>query len=507
MNWRRWNWVSDAMLPAAMAVQRTCWLWLWLELIRRWLAPAYHRALLPAWAILGLSLGGVALARWALSSARPLTRARVEVTTAGLGVILLITWWQFYHGRYSLWDVRWMGLLGTELTHWRAMTSALYITLFTAVYLWLRGLLDGRAPPIHDNVWGAFTTGFMALVLLVVVALTDRRGLPRGTETLTLIFFAVSMTALALSSLEMGRGMGMRRIGTRLQLSRHWLISMFSVILGLLAFGLILSTVLGPEDVVRAINWIAGIIDAIARAVYVVIAFISYLLYLILYPLLMALMPLVEWLAALLGMLIPFRELEQPELEDPLKNLPQRTVSLPEPARWAILALVMVAIGLAFAMALQRLYVETEDDVEEEREIILSRELIWLQWGRLWRRWLRWLRRARRSVLSPFLSLDGEMHTRRSIRAIYQALLAAARDRGRPRQRGQTPIEYQRSLEAALPNPHDALSAITDGYVQARYGLEPPTLEQVEKALQAWARIQSAWGVTNTEDAEDKRGK
>ncbi len=491
MNWKRWNWVSEAMLPATLAVQRTCWLWLWLEFARRWLAPSYHRALLPASLILGLSLTSMATARWTPAGTRVLSRARLQTTLIGFGAILLVLWWQFYRGRYPLWNMRWMGILGTDLTHWGAVTPPLFIALVIAIYLWLRGLLDGRMPPIHDNVWGAFTTGFIMLVILVVVAMADRRGLPTGAEHVIVLFFATSMAALALSSLEMGRGVGRRRIGARLQLSRHWLVSMLSIILGLLGIGLAISALIAPADVARVLGWIGGVVNAIGRVIYTVIAFLSYLLYLILYPLFVILIPLVEWLAALLGKMFSLDSLQELEAEE--LDAPEQLMTLSEPARWALLIVTVLVLGLIFAMALQRVRLETEEEIEEERDLILSRELLRTQWKALWHRWIQRLRGMRRTVLHPFLSLEDEIHTRRVIRAIYQALLATARDQGCPRRRGQTPIEYRRALARLLPGAQDALNAITDGYVHARYSPEPPTVEQMEGARRAWEEIQSTW--------------
>jgi len=158
----------------------------------------------------------------------------------------------------------------------------------------------------------------------------------------------------------------------------------------------------------------------------------------------------------------------------------------------ALLAVLLLAIGLLFARALRRLLAGEgeEGGVEEVRESILSRNLLRQQLARLWRDWLNWLRRRTQSVFNPFLSLEGEPPTRRAVRAVYQALLAAARERGLPRLRHQTPGEYRHGLEAELPTEGDALAVITEGYVQARYDAEPPDVEQAGRVLQAWEQLE-----------------
>ncbi len=103
-------------------------------------------------------------------------------------------------------------------------------------------------------------------------------------------------------------------------------------------------------------------------------------------------------------------------------------------------------------------------------------------------------------MLAPFLSLEGEPPTRRVIRALYQALLAAARERGHPRVRGQTPVEYQQMLRRRLPGSQEPLEVITREYMHARYGAHPPTEEQVERARQAWGYLQATLRARDEEE-------
>ena len=132
MSLNRWRWLNDVVLPLAMAILRLCWLWPWLTLFRRWLAPSYGRAFLAPELIVGLSLGGMALARWTLARRRSLAEARAWAAGVGLGVILLLLWWQFLQGQYPLWDLRWFARLGQMLAYWREEVPPAFIALLVA---------------------------------------------------------------------------------------------------------------------------------------------------------------------------------------------------------------------------------------------------------------------------------------------------------------------------------------------------------------------------------------
>ncbi len=500
MSWLRWRWPSDITLPLLLALLRLCWLWPWIQILHRWLAPSYKPALLSPWLIVGLSLGGTATARWALTRRRSLTEARVWVSSVGIGVIILLLWWQFARAQYPLWNLRWVIQLGQTLAHWGDEVPPPFIALLAAAYLWLRGVLDGRRPLMHEDVWGAFASGFLTLALLLLLGTVDPRGLPAGTERWMLAFFAVGMTALALSSLEIARRTGRLAAQVQLRLNRYWLISVFSVILGLLGLGLLLSAILTPDIVARALSWTSIILNAIGFVLYYVLLVVSYVFFLILTP-------LINWLHSLLGSTESPEPMELPDFQRQLEEIQRNSGTAIPPAvaetmRWlGVIGLILV-IGLAFALALRRFIGNGQEEVEETRELILSRDLLQEQLSALWQRWLQRFRRAPQAVLEPFLPLEGEPSTRRIIRALYQSLLATARERGHPRVRAQTPIEYQHMLSAKLPGSQAPLSTITREYIQARYGADPPTDEQVERVREAWERLQALLRAEQEEEPE-----
>ena len=124
--------------------------------------------------------------------------------------------------------------------------------------------------------------------------------------------------------------------------------------------------------------------------------------------------------------------------------------------------------------------------------MILSRALLARQLAETWRNLLRRARPASPAGMPDFLSLDGQPETRRLIRQVYQVFLGMMKTRGRPRQRGQTPAEYQRDVQAIAPAAHDAPGVVTDAYQQARYAAQEPSSATAATASRAWGEIEKS---------------
>lgn len=502
MSWKRWNWLDSGVLPLAVAVLGSCWLWPWLALLQRWVASSYEGTLLPLATVLGLLLGGAVVARWALALTS--IRARATVALIGLLVVFLMLWWRLYRAQYALWDLRWVGAWGNEMTTWtdwetRGVPAPVFMLLAMG-YLWLRGVLDGgRLSLMREHVWRTFVAGFIALALLLLVANLDGGGLPEGTGNLLWLFFATAMVALALTGLKAAGGLdnvvGAEEEGeAQPRFDRYWLGSVVSVIAGLLGLALMLSALIAPDvaaQVLRAV-WIV-----VRQGIFYLWFIISLAIYPIAYLLALALRPVLDRLAEFLGPDGLFG-LKLPEAPRPEELREGEAVgvfdSMPDELRWVALVVLILVIGLAFALALRRLLsgARTRNGIVETRETVLSRDLLQEQLTKLWQSLVDRLRRGSKAAVSPFLSLAGEISTRRVIRAIYQTLLTNAQERGLSRLRGQTPIEYRRELVKSWSTNREALDVITDGYVQARYASDPPSAEQAELASQAWASVQES---------------
>jgi hypothetical protein len=314
--------------------------------------------------------------------------------------------------------------------------------------------------------------------------------------------FAAGLSALALSSLELSRFTGFweTQKQPQMQLNRYWLVSVAFVIVGLLAIGLLLGALFSPATVASALSWVSVLLNWLGTL-------IGYLLQVLVYLLFLVLTPLYEWIRARLATAERPDPVQLPDFGSQFEQFgDQPAVQLSplavESFRWIGLAGLVIVILVVFALALRYFQKSSGDDVEETRETVFSRELLQEQLSSLWQSWLQ---RLPRSPHDPYLSLEGEAENRRTIRALYQALLTQTKSLGTPRLRTQTPIEYESYLSAIYPADKNAWRVMTDVYLAARYSLQAPSSEQVEQMRQAWGRVQAALAAPIPTEATPKQ--
>ena len=504
----RWNWLDDGLLPLLLALLRFCWLWSWLSFIRTIFTPSYAGPLLSPVLLIGVPMISLLLAR-AVTSQESQTeiakgtppagispRARLTVAGTGLLVILGALWWQLYQSDYALWNLTWLKALGLALIHGQQNELSPPVPmLFVLIYLWLRGMLDAVKVLGHDDVWAAFVSGLVLLVLSLLMMTATDIPVPIGAIYVIVLFFGVGMAALAFSSLKItigldrALGLGQRRISRTPALSRYWLISVFTTILVLLGLGLLIGFVLAPEQVASLLTLAGVVLSTLLRWIGLVVLAIGYVLFLIAYYIALLLQPLVKWLINLLGG-AQERRLQQPA--SPLTLLPNvanATATIPDVYRWIALAIFLLVVVVIFALVLRRLRAAPTEEFDEERESILSMDLLQDQLARLLQKLFGGLRTG--AAVHPFLSLLDESATRRIIRGAYQDLLAAATQLGQARPPGKTPHEYQEQLAGQLPEATALLATLTEQYDHARYAAESPTPEAADVAQQAWTQVQT----------------
>jgi hypothetical protein len=495
MAWHRWHWLDGGVLPLwivplLVVIVRLCWLWPWLALLRLWLTPAYRSPWLPIWAIPALGLGAMFVTRAALIQTASLRVARLWVAGIGVAAILCLLWWQFARGTYPLVDGRWLGWLAQTLTGWRTGPPPPFLALMVAAGIWLRGVLDGRRPLTRDDVWSIFATGFVLLALVILAGQSAPNALPPNTAGWMVALVAAGLSALAFSSLELARITGRHpaQKPAQLRLNRYWLASVAFVIAGVLAIGLALGAIFTPGTVARALGWTSLLLKWLA-------ALLGYVLLALAYVIFFLLTPLIEWLRSRLAESARLERLPVPDLARQLEQWRDQPVAplsplVAESIRWIGLAGLVAVILVIFALALRYFRTGSEEEVEETRETIFTRAMLQEQLAALWRSWWQRLQQPSRAGLSPYLSLAGEHENRAAIRACYQALLALANTLGHPRARTQTVAEFESHLATLCPEAGSALSAIGEEYVAARYGLNAPSSEQVDRMQKAWVHAQ-----------------
>jgi hypothetical protein len=181
-----------------------------------------------------------------------------------------------------------------------------------------------------------------------------------------------------------------------------------------------------------------------------------------------------------------------PVQQESMEDLTRETAGLP-PAFTVFLQVMLIigavaVIALLFYMAARRRRereMRHPDEVIETRETVLSMDLLQEQFQGL----LDGLRRRRRS---PFVDLEAGEERRRVVRELYQRLLQYGIRLAAPRLKYQTPTAYRPTLARLCPEESQSVEALTAVYVVARYGTDPPTIEQVKTAQDAYTRIESA---------------
>ena len=486
MNWKRWNWLDDIILPIALSVMRVCALWLWLVLMQRFLLPSYRGSLLSAWEMTAVLLASLFLTRWSARWLRPLIRARVLVAAAGLLTTFLLLWTQLYQPQVAFWDATWLRTWGQEMLFWQGELPLVYPLLFALIYLWLRGIIDGSRTLSHNDAVSAFIAGSLSLIFFLLFINLDTRPPPAQTSALIFIFFAMALLALSLSSLKRGRTHEtlLSTAVANLRLNRYWVSSAFTVIAVLLVVGLILSALIAPDSLQQILGWVG---QAVLELFLLLIKIISLILYPVLLLLSWLLTPAFRWLFSRQNPEISQFDEETRWQPDELSERVEPIIrQLPDEVRWLALGLAVLGIAVLFALILRRLRDDDDIEIRETREFIFSRALLRAQLAQLRPSWLN------KAVLSQlFLSLQGEVDTRRAIRAFYQKLLALAHQQGLSRPRAYTPVEYSQQLVQSFSHHAETLATMTHNYYQARYAEEPPTMTQVEETEKAWAQLQS----------------
>lgn len=539
MSFKRLNWIDDAILPLAVLGLRLCWLWPWLELLRRWITPHITTPFLPLWMLVLLGVGGYVSARRALGQETMTRNARAFVIGAGLVAVLIGVWLHQVGLGFAPWDPAGFNLLIRQATDWTFGPPPAFMGLVVGVGLWIAGVRDATPLSRHEQLWTTFTVGFVAFVLMLLVVQLDDRGMPPGTGAGIWLFFGVGMAALALSALEYA-GLGQDKDAGVPGISRYWIGSMLAVVGGILGIALILGLVLAPGTVAAVLGNLRFLLDWLGAILGIILIVIAYLIFLIIEP--------------LFNLLREYMELPEPEEDsvdtqslnemldafyaEPSSILPEAVAdSLP----WVALLLTVLALAIAVTIALRILRRTPEQSFVETRESVFSSDLLQEQLSSLWSRLMG---KEEADTTSPFLSLAGEEERRQRVRAIYQAFLAQMEQAGHPRAPQLTPAAYglrlqgsrlwrdvaarqasaktrdndkDRDKESDKETPTDsgsvdnaatpqaetekasaekaAIEVITTAYVQARYGDTAPSPQEVEAAEQAWARLQAALNI------------
>lgn len=475
----RLDWTRLLMVLSTAAMEAS-WVYVLLYVLTVRPVPELSEPVLDAFAVLGLLLAGVLLAavqEW-LGLRGRFSRAFL------IGLAVCTALWVAKGGatdRYGLFDGEswgsWLRSL-TNIDHPLFLRHA--IGAVAGILLLWRGAVLQRLEmetPARSFRIGLVVSAFFILIGSLFLLDIESAG-PSLVRAISAFFF---FGLLAVAAAQLRRG----RAGTGQAPGARWFIVLLPTVAGILAIGILITSLFSPQ----LGEFLQGAWEHLVSGVLWLLT-----------PLIVAVYAVGQLVAGLFSKSRPAEiSPEQPGVVRP--SLPGSPPTEAAPRTlinplWGyiltglVIALVVVAIGYTIWILLSRS--RFEDEEGEERESLWA----WEEVGHSLQEWLQRFRRpADRTSLRDLLDRLQGPPTTVAIRRLYIRLLLLALERGIERRAGQTPHEYLRDLQQAMPRtaPHQA--TLTEAYVFARYDPHPASPDLVRRAETAWEQIalQAAW--------------
>jgi hypothetical protein len=354
-------------------------------------------------------------------------------------------------------------------------------------YLWLT-----RPSAIRDRQEGLkFLVDFVlwgGVLLLIASAVFHSAASAKALAVPILLYFALGIALLGQGRFSVSYA-GWQSQGIAIQpgIARRWLVWVVVFLVGVALAALLLPTYFS----VGPLRAFLGILSML----YSVLSFLlALLLFLIMLP---------------LAFLAPSLERPAPpplELIPPItpgagsgSEAPVWLEMLGSALFWAVVLAIVAYAGYRFWKdRVAGTVVEGTERTWSERFRAWLRAL----WARLrgWREEVQ-VRLARRSAgqeekrpiavgLSRFF-FPGRLAPRELVRYFYLSATRRAAQAGQPREPGQTPYEYQASLERQFPELEPDLEGLTEAFVKARYSRHSVQKEDAEAVKPLWQRVKA----------------
>lgn len=405
-------------------------------------------------------------------------RSRQQVILVGvLFLIYFLSIRALFYQPLSLFDWHWLGqffrsVADSETGEWRRNFGWFALVVF----VWWRGLRLIGKPFTLAGAGRRLRIGGLLLAPFVVWLGMGR--LPWSAVPFILLFFAASLTAVALARVE---EIEKTETGRSVSLNPKWLLSIALAALLLILTTTLLTFIISGETMLTISGWF----DPLWRALYAGSIVVLNTIFNLLEPPLQLLSLFIEFLMELLRPILSnIPEVTPAAVESAATPLPELTEIAErqignETGFKLINILLMVAIVLAVTLALARVYRQAQfaaQTSESATKTAVSPLPSRQNFGR------RLLNR---------LGLLRGWRTAASIRHIYQNMCRAAAVSGYPRANADTPFEYLTTLFKAWPENQADTQLITDAYVKIRYGELPESAEELDTIRQAWKRLEA----------------
>lgn len=464
-----WPWLADLLLPVLVATVETA-------------------AIAPLLALLGAFVGAVwAPALWLIGlgaywSTRAFAARGLDVGAArALSLLLwLVATAAWLAARFGVGALG--GLFDAALHHPDTTGGPLLATILLSLLAWRRGLTYGsstdpfEADALRWVLRVAF--GLLAATVLVAALIPTADGARALASARAAVPLGVvgGLLAVAAGQLEDARQQARRQHG-RAPGRGAWFAFAGGAALLVLLVGVLVGGVFGHEvwrllyaPVVLGLRGLGTVV----ADVLVGIAFVLY--FIIVYPFI--------WLVMLLaGHAKPGqKQPAQPPVKPPDFSQFQKPVAgNPPPELQIALGAIVAVVAVAVLLAALRRYrgARRDDDSEEQRESLWSRDLLLDQLRNAFRR-----RQATKAAAGMVALTDSPA----SVREAFLYLSVLAEREGAGRRDAESASDFARRLDALWPDAAEPVDDLTARYLRVRYGERPDAPER-EPARAAWRRI------------------
>jgi hypothetical protein len=461
-NVKRLSLASDLLVPVGLAAMDV----LWLYAIALTIATIDPGVAAPSFRLVLALPAGAAIAM-RVCTMLPWRFPWNRLVLLPVSALAIACWLHLFFAPAAGWS--WDGLMtgsfwlvGPHETRW-----VVFVSWLAGMLLWIRGLWIGLRTPSVAEASGSFLVGIVAFIALLVFVSLDARtatgALAGDLNHLTVVFFAVSLAALALvhghwSSFAAGQ---------RHSLSPAWLLASAVPVGGILLIGLAVTEgltsvgqwILQGVYSVALVLWRAVLVlwSALVWATYWVNCFLHWI---------SSLFSGNEYVADEKGAQ-PFTS--TPDFSSPLSADYLKITAL-HPAIVVggivgALTVILIYLVLRFAPKTER-----PEQANDERMSQWSWTLFMAQLSDLW---FALFGRMFSKAVSLEASRSGapdEEAELAEIRRLYVRMLHWAAETGQARRSSQTPAEFARNLGLIRPVAASDIEAITAPYADARYG-------------------------------------
>jgi hypothetical protein len=380
-------------------------------------------------------------------------------------------------------SLAWLPETGAALVNFhQGMTPPLFLTLLI-FFLWLRASGFSGKELNFFGVGVSFRLGMLLTLLGGGILAVRHPALTTGSVWVLALYMGAGLLAVALARSDEKASAAAGSPGSPLPWDR---LAQLLVIIGSLVGGALwLAHLYTPAQILATLGLFDWLWQFLARIGNFVMVALFLLLQGIVFGIYWLLQPFLEhlsFLATLADALENFQFVDESLMEEQVAVTPWRYAGLLQMIlRVVILLGVLGVLAFLIYVFLSRRRAHGEDEAEESRPAVARLPGNPLADGLA--------RLQRLADLVRQYGLGSQLLDAITVENIYANLSRLARQRGFPRQPAQPPDEYLPQLTLAFPGHRDALTRITDAYMQVHYGDQPVAGDELAALRQDYEQV------------------